>query len=218
MNVLKTIYELRARAVRRGGGVRTDWKDLMGGPPMQRWKRIGEVFEGIGRPWATMGAVACRLYKPERTTKDIDILIRARDRASIEESLARSGFTKSRDLAFVNQPTWSGTAWTSGRGKRKLDVLSIQARWVDRALALAEENRDREGLRVLPFGYLVLTKIESMRGRDVADLTELLGVAIRLGHTEALERSRALVRRHLPDREEEFDQLLQLGEWEFAPE
>lgn len=155
---------------------------------------------------------------PGADHRDIDVLIKGGDRSAVEAKLSGAGFRRERDLDFVNQPAWSGSALTAKGRRTKVDLISIDSRWVERALDEAAGNRDAEGLRVLPPPYLVLTKIESLWAQDVAGVSAMLEIALRRGDTKAIEQARKLVRRHFPDREGEFDQLLELGQWEIGPE
>src|SRR6266487_792867 len=90
-------HELIALAMRRaragsGSGIATlarrttrlIWPDLR--------RALGEV------PWAVCGAVATRLYMPERATADLDILIHSGDGTSAQSQLAAHGFLRQGDL------------------------------------------------------------------------------------------------------------------------
>ncbi len=186
--------------------------------PMQEWARIGSILNAVGRPWATMGAIATRPYRPERTTLDFDVLIRPEELTAFEEGMLRAGFRRDRDLVFPHQPRWGGSSWNRSADEMDVDLIAIDLPWVEDAIHEAGSALDAEGLPILPLRYLVLTKIEWMRGKDVTDLAEVLGVAVRRGDEDSLERTRRLLRRYLPHLEEDYDQLLQLGEWEIGPE
>src|SRR3990167_7702229 len=43
-------------------------------------------------PWAVIGAVATRLYMPERVTRDLDIVIRREDAEAVRSRLKGAGF------------------------------------------------------------------------------------------------------------------------------
>jgi hypothetical protein len=57
---------------------------------MNPWPDLHPILQGI--PWAIVGAVATRAYMPERATKDLDILERARDSDAVRQRLEGAGY------------------------------------------------------------------------------------------------------------------------------
>ena len=163
---------------------------------MTQWPDLRPVLEGI--PWAVVGAVAARLYMPERATRDLDILIRREDERAVRERLEMAGYRYGAPLAIP------GFAVCSPEGA-EIDVLLGDAPWVEEALATPRV--DPTGLPVLDLPYLVLMKLEASRLQDMADLARMLGLA---SETER-ERVRAVVARYAPDALEDLESLIYLG-------
>src|SRR5687767_8476568 len=78
-------------------------------------------------PFVVVGAVATRLYMPERATLDVDILIKSQDTAEVSADLEAAGAERIGDLAI------GGSTWRLPDGTL-LDVLESDAPWVQRAL------------------------------------------------------------------------------------
>lgn len=154
---------------------------------------------------------------PERATKDVEVLVHAADRPRFEAAQERAGWSSVRSLVFVNQPRREGSAWQDAAAARRLDLLSIDAPWVDAAIEGAEP-RDVEGLGGLALPYLVLAKLESLRTQDVADLSRMPGIASRRGDEALVAEVRTVVERSQPDRLDEVDRLIELGKWEIGVE
>ena len=54
------------------------------------WPSLADIFREI--PWAIVGAVATRLYMPERATGDIDVVVLPTDIAEAQRRLQSAGF------------------------------------------------------------------------------------------------------------------------------
>ncbi len=157
-------------------------------------------------PWAVVGAVATRLYMPERVTQDLDIAVRLEDREEVRRRLKEAGFSHQGDLSI------GGSSWRSRDGF-PVDVVELDAPWADEALAVAAENRDLQGLPVLPLPYLALMKFEAGRVQDLADVTRMLGQA----DAETLDAVRRLFSQYLPEDSEDLESLIALGKLEMEP-
>lgn len=169
-----------------------------------RWPDLSE-FLGAAVRWAVVGAVATRMYMPERVTHDLDIAIAAGEGTDARNKLAAAGFRCEGELAI------GGSTWVSPAGWR-VDVLEASDPWIGEALAAAQNNRDPQGLPVLPLKYLVLMKFQSGRVQDLADVTRMLGLA---GETD-LNGIRALFARFSPDEVEDLESLIRLGKLEYS--
>ena len=156
--------------------------------------------------WAVVGGVATRLYMPERATLDLDIVVSLEDREGVRRRLTEAGFQHDSDLSV------GGSSWT-GPGGSSLDVVEMEAPWLDYALAEAQHNRDASGMPVLPLAYLVLMKFLAGRVQDLADVTRMLGQA----DGEMLESVRQVFREHLPDDIDDLESLIVLGQMEVNP-
>ena len=72
---------------------------------MQTFPDLRNVLQDID--WLAVGAVAARAYMPERTTQDLDILVRAADAARVAARLEAAGyaFTREADGLRVVDPS-----------------------------------------------------------------------------------------------------------------
>lgn len=82
--------------------------------------------------------------------------------------------------------------------------------WLPDALLEAQDNRNPQGLLVLPLAYLVLMKFEAGRVQDLAYITRMLGQA---GEQE-LNDVRQLFARYS---QEDLESLILLGRMEMEP-
>lgn len=166
-----------------------------------RWPNLGQALEGVR--WAVTGAVAARLYMPERMTRDLDVLIAAQDAEAVGVRLADAGFSRMGRLAI------GGSTWVAPDGT-PIDVIEGEDLWVPAALDQAHRNWDSQGLPILPLPYLVLMKLAASRVQDLADVSRMLGGA----DTHQLAETRATVREHAPELAEDLESLIQLGKLE----
>jgi len=166
---------------------------------MTPWPDLRLMLEGI--PWAIVGAVATRAYMPERATKDLDILVHRKDGDEVRQRLEAADYT------FVTALAIPGFMIQSHRGM-EVDVILGDYPWLDEALA--HSRQDPAGYPVLNLPYLVLMKLESSRGRDVGDLTTMLGLA----SDEDLAQVRAVVARYAPTESDDLESLIYLGQLE----
>jgi hypothetical protein len=154
-------------------------------------------------PWAVAGAVATRLYMPERTTRDLDVVVMACDMPEVRRRLSAVGFVEQGVLAI------GGASWRTPEGE-SIDVIEGHDPWWTEALAEAQTNRDAQGLPILPLPYLALMKMRAGRVQDLADATRMLGQA----NESALERTRAVFARWSPGDLEDLESLIRLGRLE----
>lgn len=157
-------------------------------------------------PWAVVGAVATRLYMPERITRDLDILVRKEDSAEVQRRLKVAGFKYQSELAA------GGSSWLTPEGV-PVDVVERSEPWFVKGIMEAQRNRDQQGLPVLPLPYLVLMKFQSGRVQDIADVARMLGQASADTVTAVLE----LFKKVQPGDLEDLESLIQLGQLEFKP-
>lgn len=163
-----------------------------------RWPDPSEALGSI--PWAVIGAVATRLYMPERTTTDLDVAISSEDAAEAYRRLEQAGWERRGELAVP------GAHWQAPSGDH-LDVVELDHPWVPEALEAALGNRDPQGLPILPLPYLVLTKIGAGRVQDLADATRMLGQAT----ADQLDAVRSVIRQYAPADAEDVEALIELG-------
>lgn len=167
------------------------------------WPDLTNVLSDL--PWAIVGGVATRMYMPERATKDLDLVIRSQDARSAERRFEAAGFTLKGRLSI------GGSSWRTGDGT-PIDVIEIDANWIDDALVGAAQNRDHTGAPILTLPYLVLMKLRSGRLRDVSDIGRMLTPA----SADDLEAVRDVVRRLEPDALDDLDSTITLAQLELG--
>jgi len=161
---------------------------------------LGEI------PWALVGAMALRAYAPERTTRDVDIIIHADDEHAARAALIRAGYRIGETLmigGFAAHP--------DAQDGYSIDVLVSHEGWLEQALL--QPSRDPAGFPTLPRRYLILMKLKAGRAQDIADITRLLR-----GTTEA-ERAaiRATIVQYAAELLEDYTALVSLTDLEFGP-
>jgi hypothetical protein len=168
---------------------------------MNLWPDLRPVLKGI--PWTIAGGVATRAYMPERSTKDLDILVRRQDGGEVRKRLQEAGFR------YVSSLAVPGFLVQSPEGI-DVDVILGDSPWLDEALA--HPQQDAAGYPVLDLPYLVLMKMTSSRIQDTADITRMLGLA----SDEELARVREVVTRYAPEETEDLESLIYLGQVEMG--
>lgn len=168
---------------------------------MRKWPDLTEILREV--PWATVGGVAMRHYAPERATVDLDVLIPSNQAEAARERLKQAGFRYEGELTVGNS-TWVAPDGTP------VDALEADAPWLGEALRQAQQNRDLQGLPVLPMPYFVLMTLRSGRTVDIADITRMLGLA----DGAVLEEVRATVWQWEPDAIEDIESMILLGRME----
>ena len=166
---------------------------------MHQWPDFRSILSGMD--WVIIGGVATRAYMPERVTKDLDILVRATDGPEVIERLKRAGYTVVSRLAVP------GYLLRSPDGV-EVDVLFGRYPWLTEAFTQA--RHDQAGYPVISLPFLVLLKLAANRGRDVGDMTTMLGWA----STEDLDEVRAVVARYSPEDSGDLESLIFIGQKE----
>lgn len=154
-------------------------------------------------PFAVVGAVATRLYAPERSTRDLDVVVVPEDAAAVREKLHSAKWQSVGELSI------GASFWRSPVGE-ELKVSQGRESWWPQAIAQAQENRDAQGLPILPLPYLVLMKFQSARTVDIGDITRMLGAA----DGSTLDETRTLFAEYVADGLEDLGSLIQLGQLE----
>lgn len=153
--------------------------------------------------WAVVGAVATRLYMPERMTQDLDIVIEATDGPQARQKLLAAGFIYRGELSI------GGSSWRTPDGGQ-MDMLEGSGVWWADAIVEAQTNRDAQGLPIIPLPYLALMKFQAGRAQDIADVTRMLG-QVEAGTLNAI---RALFDEYAPEDIEDLESLIELGRLE----
>jgi hypothetical protein len=176
------------------------------------WTDLTPILSPI--PWAVVGAVATRLYMPERVTQDLDVAVRAGDASKVRDKLADAGFNYQGELGIggsIPQKGAGRSAWMTIDGQ-VIDVLEGPDLWWADAVTEAQTNRDAQGLPILPLRYLVLVKFQSGRVQDIADITRMLGQA----DQAMLEAVRTLFKEYAPADRADLESLITLGKLELG--
>ena len=168
------------------------------------WPDLTSILSPI--QWAVVGAVATRLYMPERMTQDLDIVIRSVDGSQVRQKLAEVGFIYQGELNI------GCSSWTTPDGEL-MDILEGDDVWWADAIADAQANRDAQGLPIIPLPYLVLIKLRAGRVQDIADVTRMLGQA----GEATLNTVRTLFAQHAPEDMQDLESLIELGRLELQP-
>lgn len=166
-----------------------------------QWPDLTEVLGDT--TFAVVGAVATRLYAPERNTRDLDVVVVADDADVAREKLRNAGWQQLGAL------TIGGSSWRSSLGE-EVDVIEVQDLWWPQAIREAQENRDAQKLPILPMPYLVLMKFQSSRTVDIGDIARMLGQA----KESTLNATRQLFEQYESEGMEDLESLIQLGQLE----
>jgi hypothetical protein len=166
---------------------------------MHPWPDFRSIFSGLD--WVIIGGVATRAYMPERLTKDLDILVRAADGPEVIERLKQAGYNAVSRLAVP------GYLMRSPDG---IEVGVLFGRYPWLAEAFAQVRYDQAGYPVISLPFLILLKLAANRGRDVGDMTTMLGWA----SAEDLNQVRAVVARYSPEDSADLESLIFIGQKE----
>jgi hypothetical protein len=154
-------------------------------------------------PFVVVGAVAARLYMPERSTADVDVLVHIGDAEQAHAELRQAGAVLRGDLSI------GGSSWVLPDGT-DLDVVESQEPWVRAALEHSRPGPDGQPYVDLP--YLVVMKLTASRAQDLADVSRMVALA----DDRTLGRVRAAVRQHMPDAVQDLESLIKLGKLEMV--
>ena len=193
----RIMIDISMRRIRPGTGSSPEF--LRRRSAMNLWPDLRPVLQGI--PWVIVGGVATRAYMPERATQDLDILVSHANGHEAIERLKAAGYEVVTPLAVA------GFLVRSPEGA-EVDVLWGDYPWLQDALT--HPRYDPAGFPVLDLPYLIIMKIEASRGRDIGDLTTMLGLA----SDDELARVREVVARYTPEQLDDLESLIYLGQVE----
>lgn len=152
--------------------------------------------------FVVVGAMAARLYMPERMTCATDILISAGEQDACEQALTAAGARQTGALSI------GGSSWRLHDGS-ELDVIVSDASWAHEAVVQPVVSGTDIPTVALP--YLVVMKLLAGRAQDIADLTRMLG-----GATSGMQdQVRSVVARYVPDAVEDVESMIVLGRMEY---
>jgi hypothetical protein len=197
----------RAFFLRRMRGHRSDpvaLRELWDYRPEGRWTGVA-LLKDIA--YAVVGGVATRMYMPERTTADIDLLVEPEHLERAISQLVENGYSlKKQALEFSD--TRLGLIGQRLVAEWPVDILSSTQPWIhDAVTSVRWEN---ETLPIVDLPYLVALKLDASRSVDQGDLSRMLGFA----SAEDLDRVRSVVSRLLPSDVDDLEQYILLGRYE----
>lgn len=166
---------------------------------MHDWPDLRHILNDF--LWVIVDGVATRAYMPERTTQDLDILVRYTDGEMVLSRLQQEGYTVKQKLSIP------GFILITPDGI-ELDVLFGEQLWLEEALKIP--MYDAAGYPVLGLPYLVLMKMEISRGRDIGDVTTMLDWA----DEEQLQAVRKVVAKYSPQDSDDLESLIFIGQKE----
>lgn len=173
---------------------------LQGRTTLHTWPHLDDILGDI--PWLVTGGVATRLYMPERSTNDIDIIIHRSDCPRAWNRFREAGFSVASTL---DAPYFVARAIETP----EVDVICADFPWLVKALA--EPRRDAANLPIIDLPYLIIMKMRANRGVDIGDMTRMLGLAAE----EELDRVREIVKQYAPEDADDLEALIILGKLEF---
>ncbi len=191
------MIEMAKRRVQPGSGSALEF--LHRRTALEKWPDLREILDGI--PWVVVGSVATRAYMPERKTMDMDILVHTKDGQEVVARLRDAGYK------IVSPLVVPGFLTRSPKGI-ELDVIFGDAKWVRQALA--HPNQDKAGYPTIALPYLVLMKLMANRGRDVGDMSSMLGLATE----QERDAVRRVIAKYSPEDLDDLESLVFLGKKE----
>lgn len=164
-----------------------------------KWPDFRETLRNYR--WVVVGGVATRAFMPERVTKDLDILVHARDGEDVIVELENIGYQRISRLAVP------GALMRSPDGV-EVDVIFGNYVWLDEALD--NPTTDPAGLPVLDLPFLIAMKMDSGRVRDLGDVTTMIG----WNSESEINRVREVIKRYFPDELPDLESMILLGQLE----
>jgi hypothetical protein len=168
---------------------------------LHTWPHLDDIFGDI--PWLVTGGVATRLYMPERSTNDIDVLIRRSDCPRAWQRFRDAGFSVASAL---DAPYFVARAIETP----EVDVICGDFPWLEDALS--HPRHDATGLPIIDLPYLILMKLSANRLVDIGDMSRMLGLA----SDEDLDRVQAAVETYASQDLDDYHALVLLGRMEFG--
>ncbi len=199
----RLMIDIARRRQRPGTG--SNWDMMMKNDEIRRWPPLQNILRVVN--FAVVGAVATRLYMPERVTRDIAILVEETDLPRAAQALQFAQWELLGALSI------GGQTWRAPDGVT-VDVLAGSEKWCRAAIAAAQNQRDAQGLPILPLPYLVLMKFRASRTIDIGDIARMLSLA----NDTDLAATRELFERFEPEGWEDLDSLVELGRLEMQSE
>ncbi|MGD0834473.1 MAG: hypothetical protein ABSA40_08645 [Candidatus Dormibacteria bacterium] len=165
--------------------------------------REAKVLHGFR--FALIGALAANHYMAPRYSADIDFAVLERDAIAVEEHLRAERWQMVGGLVMTDL---TGTTWRAVGGGQ-VDLVYLPDSWGSPALDMASTNV-LDGVPTVTLPYLVLMKLLAARGKDTADVEELL---VGKSRARVVEVREVVGRFGRPGDLEDLDQIIELSAW-----
>lgn len=167
---------------------------------------IAEITSFIKKtPFVIVGGVATRLYMVERRTQNLDILVLTEDAENVERELINVTAKKLGKLTF------GGGRWELPDSS-VLNVIESGDPWA--RYAVCSPNPDFTRYPIISLPYLVLMKLQASRGKDLADISRMLGGA----DNRTLQLTRAVIETYIDEASVDLENLIKAGKLEYETE
>ncbi len=93
-----------------------------------RWPNLTAVLGDTA--FAIVGAVATRLYAPERSTRDLDVAVVAGEAIATREKMRQAGWKQTGELII------GGSSWRSASDE-EVNILEVHKSWWPQAIGNA---------------------------------------------------------------------------------
>lgn len=168
--------------------------------------KIGYISRTYNIPVVIAGGLAVIKYRYRRTTEDIDIVLNAKDVDTFEELALEEGFKLDPDYSKRN---WKHIVWGEVGSSNAVGVDLIPAgakarKEAPTTIPTPEELGVVDGMEYICLSGLMEMKLSSARGKDDADVIEL----IKLAKPEEIGVCENRLRRVHPDYLKKFVELI----------
>ena len=153
-------------------------------------------------PYVITGGIATKLYMAEVNSPNLDIFVLSDDAELINQELQNASAYYLQDLDY------GGTLWVLP-DDTLLSVIHLKEPWGKDAVH--NPNYSPHGLPVIKLPYLVLTKLQLSRFKDLADLSRMLGGA----KNSELDEIRKTVKLYYAEALDDLEQILWAGRLEY---
>jgi len=197
-NLRKQFIALAWKRVRPGSGSHREFLEA------RTWKHpVTNLKQFVQQTaFVVVGGIATRLYMPERTTLDLDILVLAEDAPLLYRELQQAN-SQQLGILSIGKTTWQLP------DRAMLDVIESGEPWVEAAIEKPVWSPD--GLPIIALPYLVIMKLQVSLVQDLADISRMLGGA----DEETLAGVRTVISSYLADAVEDLESLIELGKLEY---
>ena len=153
-------------------------------------------------PYVITGGIATKLYMAEITSLNLDIFVLSEDAESITKEL------QNYNAYYLQDWDYGGTLWVLP-DDTLLSVIYLNEPWAKDAVY--NPNFSPHDLPVIKLSYLVLTKLQLSRFKDLADLSRMLGGATNSEFDEVIK----IVKLYYSEAVEDLEEIARVGRLEY---